>query len=46
MDQKQYTLVLTVGSGYKVLRPEDVNRMAFGVEQHQCVKMTVSFVDL
>ena len=46
MNQKQYTLVLTVGSGYKVMRPEDVRGMVFGVEQHQCVKMTVRFVDL
>ena len=29
-----------------MLRPEDVRGMVFEVEQHQCVKMTVRFVDL
>ena len=45
LDQKQYTPV-TVVLDYKVLRPEGVRGMVFGVEQHQCVKLTVRFVDL
>ena len=43
LDQKQYTPA-TVGLDYKVLRSEDVREMVFGVEQHQCVKLTVRFV--
>ena len=45
LDQKQYTPA-TVGLDYKVLRSEDVRGMIFGVKQHQCVKLIVSFVDL
>ena len=43
LDQKQYTPA-NVGLDYKVLRSEDVRGMVFGVEQHQCVKLTVRFV--